>query len=265
MPLPESPREVYKHNPLVEVVCQLRYPTILMVSEVRPAQFQEAIRNTYPLYEERRGPGGTLPINVPKEVADLLMMQSLAHHFSSDSETREIALTQDFVAVSERQYCRWGNFRKEVELAERVLRTHYTPAFYNRVGLKYVDVLVRSKLGLGDTPWSALLNPSFIGVLGDRNLADDVQDLSVESLLGIPDVEQGQVNIKHGIAIHQQDDEEVYVIDADFYTTRRSTPEEVFDALDRFNRWAGNLFRWATTDKLRTALEPTRIEPNLPA
>ena len=32
MELPESERVIYEHNPLIEVVCQLRYPPILKIN-----------------------------------------------------------------------------------------------------------------------------------------------------------------------------------------------------------------------------------------
>ena len=129
----------------------------------------------------------------------------------------------------------------------------------NRVGLRYIDVLVRGKLGLSDTPWSELLNSSFIGMLGDCDMADDMQELQVDSLLTIPDVEQGQVRLRHGLARDDTGDEQVYVIDADFHTNRRCEADDVFNALDKFNRWGGCLFRWAASDRLRTALGPTKI------
>ncbi len=266
MSFPPSSREIYAINPLNQVICQLRYPAILAISTTSPAQFQDAIRVKYPWYEEQKGASTLPPIDLPKEVSQLLASAPFStttslpeHHFLIEAKTRRISLTREFIAVTEHQYSRWEDFRNEVKLAEQVLRETYSPAFYNRVGLRYVDVLVRDDFRLSDSPWSELLSPSFIGILGDNDLADDVQELNGESLLRIPDVDNGQVLLKHGLVRIQESNQQAYLIDADFYTNRRSEPDDVFDALDKFNRWAGRLFRWATTEKLRTALGPTQI------
>ena len=266
MLFPSTPREIYSVNPLEQVICQIRYPSILSVTATSPAQFQDAIRSDYPLYEESKNPIIQLPAGVPKEITDLLAktpLSPIAHpteyHFLAESRARRISLTQSFVAVTEHQYRQWEDFRKEVILAERVLRETYAPTFYNRVGLRYVDVIIRSKLGLSDTPWSKLFNSTLIGMLNDPNLAGNVQELQVESLLSIPDVEQGRVKLRHGLASAKNDKEQVYLIDADFYTEKRSEPDDVLRALDKFNKLGGNFFRWATSGELRDALGPTRI------
>ena len=266
MTFPDSAREVYGTNPLEQVICQIRYPPILAISTGSPDRFQDAIREMYPWYEEKTKSIPDLPSGLPTEVAELLTSapfniktQPPEHRFLTESKSRTISLTQGFVAVSESQYNRWEDFRKEVVFAETTLRKSYVPAFYNRVGLRYINVLVRSSFGLPTTPWSRLLNASLIGMLGDYDLADDVQELKVESLLRVPDVDQGRVLLRHGLAKTRTDGEQAYLIDADFHTNRRSGPNDVFEDLDRFNKWGGRLFRWATTGQLRDALRPTRI------
>ena len=49
----EKDRIVYKNCQLVEVVCQLRFPTILAISEKAPAEFQDAVRKDFPQYMVR--------------------------------------------------------------------------------------------------------------------------------------------------------------------------------------------------------------------
>ena len=36
-------RCIYRRSPLIEVICQLRFPAILRIDAQAPAQFQEAI------------------------------------------------------------------------------------------------------------------------------------------------------------------------------------------------------------------------------
>ena len=44
-------RYQYRKPQLVEVICQLRFPTILSISARDPADFQEAIRREFPQYK----------------------------------------------------------------------------------------------------------------------------------------------------------------------------------------------------------------------
>lgn len=260
MPFPSSDREVYDLNPLNEVICQIRYPAILKVSAETPFGFQDAIRDIYPLYEERVASTG-LPTPLQEGISELLAALPFPappalreHHFLSEDKVRSIVLTQDFVAVIDRAYTRWESFRRAIKLAEETVRHIYGPAFYQRVGLRYMDLLVRDEFKKTGVPWSRLLNPSFIGMLGDETLHGDIQELTTEALLDIPDMENGYVRIKHGLATAQQSSEQVYLIDSDFYTTRRSDNNAALHDLDTFNRWGGYLFRWATTNELRDAL-----------
>ena len=262
MPFPVSQREVYVNNPLAEVICQIRYPAILEIAAKSPVHFQNEVRSRYPWYEQQSA------IGIPKELSDLLsglpvpmpaIPQQPEHHFFTEDRNRSISLTQEFIAVSEKQYGRWESFRDELKSVERVFRDTYNPAFYTRIGLRYVDVLVRDDYGLDETPWLELLNPSFIGLLGDFKLSKDIQEFQTEAALRIPDVDQGIVKIRHGLTNKQSGGQEIYSIDSDFQTTIRSSPEDAFEILDRFNRWGGYLFRWAISDKLRDALKPNLV------
>ena len=69
----DHPRTHYRNAPAHEVICQLRFPSILTINSVEPADFQEAIRAEFPQYARRQdaappswGSQATLP---PRAVA----------------------------------------------------------------------------------------------------------------------------------------------------------------------------------------------------
>ena len=258
MPFPNTPREIYQNNPLEEVICQLRFPTILSITSTPPVAFQEAIRADYPWFAQQTVP--EIP-DVPAEFRD--MMQGFAgaqtppsFAFDTENRGRKITLAQDSLAVSEREYRQWGYFRQEIQRAESLLREIYNPTFYTRIGLRYRDVLDRRQYGLENERWSALLNPSFIGLLGDEHVSEEVRESQTRVVLAIPDVDGGQVLLQQGLVIKEGDDLPVYVIDADFSTQHRCDPNDAFYAADKFNKWAGDLFRWAISSTLREKLAP---------
>ena len=50
----EYARYQYVRSPLVEVICQLRFPAILTINTKEPAEFQEAVRHGFPRYAARK-------------------------------------------------------------------------------------------------------------------------------------------------------------------------------------------------------------------
>ena len=103
MPFPNSPRVIYKKNPLAEVVCALQFPPILKIELGTPAEFQERIRFDYPLYKLAQPPMMNLPPNIPPRVAKLLsgfgpqQGIELSHEFSSEDRKWQIQLTRDVI------------------------------------------------------------------------------------------------------------------------------------------------------------------------
>jgi uncharacterized protein (TIGR04255 family) len=256
VPFPESPRVVYAQNPIVEVICQLRYPTILSIASEPPAAFQELIRDEYPIYRREAAIGG-LPDELPPEIAQLVQnlpvfqSASSTHRFYAQDQRRQIAMTTEFIAISENDYTEWDDMRREIERARAGVEQVYQPAFYERVGLRYTNRIDRQALGVADRPWSALLRPEVTGLLGSSaEMADAVHEATSTTVLLLGDEGSG-VRVTSGIESGNND---VFVIDADFFAGERSDHERVGTLLDGYNRAAGNLFRWAIEPVLHKAL-----------
>lgn len=261
MPIPESPRVIYAKNPLVEVICQLRFPPILAIPAQEPVAFQDKVRGAgYPLYNTDEAVA-EVPAPVSELAAKLRIevhQEKPTHRFIAEDSSRLIALATDFVAVTERRYQEWKDFREQIQLAEGALEEFYRPAFYSRIGLRYQNRIDRSSLGLHDQPWNALVNPGLVGVLADAAVSDEVKGIQGNVLMPITEVEGGLLQVRHGL-IKPPDQAPAYGIDADFYVEERRALQDVSGILDRFNRLAGHLFRWAITDRLHKALEPTEV------
>ncbi|MGQ0714403.1 MAG: TIGR04255 family protein [Gemmatimonadaceae bacterium] len=265
MPFPESQRVVFEKNPLTQVIAQIQFPPILSILAEAPAAFQDRLRDQYPLYAKSGG------LELPTDLAALMQRLNVTrqlqpvqqHSFSTADGARTVTLTRDFLAIEDTEYERWEGFIAELDRARAALEDIYEPAFYTRIGLRYVDVLDRAVLGLPTEPWSSLLNPALVGVIGDPALRDDVSELATAASIRLNQVKGGTVRLQHGLKVPDNGEatqsSPVYVIDADFFTQERSSPADVRPALDAFNHLAGNLFRWAITPVLRDALGPVPI------
>lgn len=265
MPFPSSVRVIYNHNPLVEVVCQLKFPTILRVSTGDIANFQDKIREEYPLYESKE-PSFEF-VNVPKELSAIVAMFPFPkppgvtniHKFLKNDKTRFISLSQDFLAFSDNDYKKWDLFSAEVKKAEKALREIFQPAFYSRIGLRYRDMITPQELGLSDCKWKDLLQKHIIGELGDARVADNISEIKTRAVIQIPEVPGGYVTLIHGLVTDKVKSQQSYLIDADFAIEGTEDTNGAIGLLSTFNRLAGRLFRWAISDTLHEAMGPQTV------
>lgn len=258
MSFPDVPRVIYQINPLEEVICQLRFPAILKIDTEPPAAFQEQIRADYPFYEAKspiRMPAG-LSLNMAQMIlADLPLGALRSHDFDSKDRTWSLNLTREFLALTCRTYQRWENFQKQLNGACEALNEHYHPAFFTRIGLRYRNVIRRSRLQLENTPWSELLQPWMSGVLAQPETADQVRTAASTFLIDLPGG-TGHVQAASGLAVDGHSNEIAFLIDTDFYTEQQTEFSYVFHRLNLLNRYARNFFRWCITDRLHKALRP---------
>lgn len=261
MPFPDSARVIYKRNPLSEVICQVRFPPILRIEAEPPAAFQERVRNGYPMFRELQP---DLPATgVPAEIAGIVRSmlpsraRATAYEFASEDGAWCITLSRDALALKTTTYERWEGFREHLEGPLASLNELYRPAFFSRVGLRYVDVIQRSKLGLKDHPWSELLKPHIAGEFAAPELAGHIEHAARE--LRVRLTADGSVMIRHGIAVEASTGEQCFLIDCDFFAERRLEPQDVPRILNDFNRASGRLFRWCITDALHRAMEPAAV------
>ena len=253
MPIPESPRVEFEINPLAEVICQLKFPTILQIGAEPPSQFQNIIREQYPLY--------SILESEPEITHMLMRLQGEEkgsiggnHKFQNENQDRTFSLTNDFIAFSVDTYKNWSEFSAELDLGREALESVYAPAFYSRVGLRYRNVINKTDLSLQDKPWERFLNPSVIGFLGNEDLRSDIIQTKGEVTIQL-DIPNSTVKLRHA-SVTDGDGNEGYIIDADIYTEERTSTDEAGELLYRYNRVAGNLFQWCITEELRSALRP---------
>lgn len=254
MPFPETPRVIYKNNPLALVLCQLRFPKLLKIAEKQPAGFQERIRDVYPLYSERKeGP------EVPAALREVFSIgETSLHDFKTADEFWTLTLGSEFIALATTKYTRFDEFDGRLRASAAALIDEFRPSFWTRVGLRYRDVIRRTDLGFPkDLPWSELINPRVLGELAadEAAISSAIIESRSNTLLSLSTHHPSQVRIRHGL--ESEDEEQTYVIDTDFYTTVRLDIESTHRLLGEFKLRAARLFNWAITPKLRNALGPT--------
>ena len=165
----KHPRTIYANAPAHEVICQFRFPTILAINDTEPAAFQDAIREDFPQFIRREdtappqvaGLGGPNPqIKQQKPVTN--------YHFVAADNLWKINLTQNFIALSTLRYTGWEDFARELDKPLAEFIRIYKPAYFERVGLRYVNIISREKLSLRDSAWTELIAPAYLGAMKSK-------------------------------------------------------------------------------------------------
>ena len=249
----------YVRSPLVEVICQLRFPTILSIGANEPAAFQEAIRKDFPKYMTRQE---QLPPKVVKKGnATALEPQKpiTNYHFISEDGRWKINLTQNFIALSTLSYQRWEDFAIRLDQALAQFIQIYQPAYFERIGLRYVNAVSRQRLGLEGQLWDDLIQSQYIGILGEPDVEEsEIAKCSLE--VDTPLVGGYRMKLRTGPGLvggGKTDKEVKFVLDADFSTAGKMTAEAVPEKLERMHRFAVCFFQGAITKELHEAMGPT--------
>jgi uncharacterized protein (TIGR04255 family) len=225
------PRVRYHLNPLVEVVCEVQFkPNSL--SEAARVALTDALAADYPELEH--------------DGEDYVLRW--AHD-------RQWALSagHDFAALTTQRYTSWQELRGRFVAILSKLPAQVAIA---AVPVKYVDVIVRERLGLSG-PWSSLLRPELVGML-DSEISDSLAGSVSTILVQLSDADQ--LRLQHGLAREEGIDEPGYMLDALFSHQGEMPREAVMVKMDKFNRCARAVFHWATTPLLRGVLSPEPLE-----
>lgn len=252
-------RCIYSHDQLLEVICQLRFPDILKIQAQEPYEFQEAIRSDYPQYRKQVE---NLP---PKQENGKLVPQGTVNNYqflSPDSQWK-ISLTRNFIALSTHKYGRWEEFAKRLDAVLAAFIQTYAPAYFSRVGLRYINAFRKGALGLEDISWRELIQPGYLGLMGDEDIPEEAFLKNEQSVTAaMPG--GAKANIKCGPGtlrkVHNQTrqttEERVYMLDIDLYMEGNTPMNHAVPALNVVHGNAGSIFRGAITDTLHEALGP---------
>ena len=263
MPFPQGERVIYNKNPLTKVICQLRYPPILRIDSEIPSNFQDEIREAFPLYNEKVELQQETAMGLKSQFHPELLKQltktsvNKNHEFSSEDGIWKINLVRTFLSISTSRYIRWEEFIKMFRPSINALLEIYKPPFFTRAGLRYVDIFDRSKLNLEGCDWTELLNPQFIGLLSTE-IGPNIKHC--ENIYEISLIDnQSMLRIATSFVQNAQSKEQCYMVDSDFYLPSRVKPEDLMDKLGFLHERATRLIRWIITDKLHYAMEPEKI------
>ena len=167
----DNPRVHYQRAQLAEVICQLRFPAILAIGAREPAAFQDAIRALFPRYAARQDRPAPKVTGLGTPNAHLEQAPPVTNYnFLSADNKWKLNLTQNFISLSTVAYPGWEEFGHRFDLPLAQFIRIYQPSFFERIGLRYVNIFSRKALDLEGEPWRDLIAPAYLGVLAEEDV-----------------------------------------------------------------------------------------------
>lgn len=251
--LPARDRSFYAAAPLVEVICQVRFPKLLALESGLPVSFQDAVASEYPILETRSAITMPFPGVLDRDELPLALRGSAYDFFDETRETK-ITLASDFIAVTTARYQKWEDFRARIRKALEVLLDAYEVRLILRSGLRYQNVIRPASLGLEGVPASDLLIAELLGpasTMGDK--------LREHQSTTIFDLDNGSAaNLGVAITSEGEPKQPVYVVDCDVFNDNqiKADLDGTLELLESLHGHASHLFRWCIREALHGALDP---------
>lgn len=250
---------VYRNNQLAEVICQLRFTEILTIDANSPVDFQEAIRAEFPRYGTIREVPAPRITGVPGSMTLENQKATANHQFATADGAWRVNLTSKFISLTCSQYTDWESFAQKLDAPLAAFIQVYKPAFFERIGLRYMNFISREKLGLSDIPFRDMIAPQYLGLLAD----DDVHERnatrsSVDAQINIPGGCVAKLHAGPGLVKRngQADPEVKFIFDLDLYMSGNVPVNYSAGALQTLHSQAFPIFRDAITDTLHDAMDP---------
>ena len=253
----DRPRTHYEKTLAHEVICQLRFPTILSINNVEPADFQERIREDFPQYARKQDVLPPQIVNGKPEPQPPVTN----YHFLSQDGRWKLNLTKDFIALSTLHYPGWEEFARQLDKPLAAFIRLYKPAYFQRVGLRYVNIFSRARLGLEGARWAELFSPAYTAPMQEAELPEDrFLNCACDLTLKLDSSCQAKVHAGPGVVKRNapgvpQDPEVKVIFDMDLSMTGNTPCTLAAGALETLHGHSTRLFEGAVTDRLRDAME----------
>ena len=249
----------YRSNQIAEVICQLRFPEILSIGTTAPAAFQDAIRDEFPQFIRRQDLPAPKITGMPGHLSLENQPGVINYQFSSADGTWRVNLTSRFISLTCNHYTSWEEFAKKLDKPLAAFIQIYKPAYFERIGLRYLNFISRYELGLEGVPFSQLISPCYLGPL----MEEDVQEAN-STRCNI----DAELNIRGGcrLKVHagpgfvkkngKSDQEVKFIFDQDLFMPGQLPVNLSAGALQTLHAQAWSIFRGAITDQLHNAMDP---------
>ena len=244
-----------KRAPLTEVICQIRFPIILKITNEKPVEFQERVRDIFPNLEVEQGMVAEMD-PMSKAPPSLRAAPQIYRFKSLDGHTA-LSLAPNFYALSTTSYKHWKEFLERLLFINSVTIDVYKITNATRIGLRYIN-----ELTFKNTHTNTL--EDLLGVLRPELTVflkceywDVPQDMLNSLVLSGPNDEN--LGLRFGF---KGGEEPRYLLDFDYYASGnisldKNKPQEF---LERYHDSIYKAFRWCIKKGKLGVFDPVSAE-----
>jgi uncharacterized protein (TIGR04255 family) len=241
--------------PLSEVVCQVRFPTILSIGLGLPAEFQEAIRHRFPEIEEEQNVLVQIRAAGDAQSANAELTGRVFQFRSADGANL-ISLGTEAYALSTTNYGLWADFARDLALVHNAAVTVYNLPYAKRVGLRYINQIDLDNTGCTSLDeLKQVLRPELVSLL-TTSAWNRPEEMVSQVRLKDSD---GQLVLRVAARMGEKQPP-VIIIDFDYYEEGRVPIEEVVHRCGVYHDVIYRGFRWAMNPEQLHLFEPIAME-----
>ncbi|MBX3069145.1 MAG: TIGR04255 family protein [Thermomicrobiales bacterium] len=239
-----------QNSPLREVICQIRFPTILAIAEEPLFRFQDRIRNRFPeLIEEHEmqvrfsGEPGSLSSEIDSK--------RRVFRFTDAENKRQVALASDWIAVTTSDYESWESFGEDVRAVLDSATFLYRIPYAKRVGLRYINEVPIAQDSSDSKHMKGLVRPEYVSLL-----QTDAWDMPEEFLTQFL-LTNGETKLVTRFSSRLENDSHVLRLDFDCYREGTSLSLGNIDSqLTEMHDVIYRAFRWSITEEALSSMHP---------
>lgn len=253
------PRCRYRKNQLTDVICQFRFPQIPELNHHEPQQYREVIRDLFPQYHLRQDIPAPKITGSPGNFALENQPRTVNHQFTSACGNIRVNLTSNFISVSCANYTCWEDFATMLDKPLAEFIRMYQPSHFQRIGLRYLNVISPKDLGMERSTFSELIRPCYLGPLAEQDISQTaVGRCTLDLEMALRDgcrlkIHAGPGHIrKAGV----DDKETKFVFDQDLSIVGNLPLNHTAATLQTLHTQAWSVFRDAITPTLHEAMNP---------
>lgn len=258
MLFPSKDRVKFHNNPLIEVICQIHLVQDLGGHFLQPKlliALHDEVRALLPLLHKKT----VTDLHINADSQQVTQSDKISYEFSSfDGSTKVVFDGESIAGVTSKYVCRESFFETLYKFVDSLFMV-VEPCPFSRVGLRYKDVVEKSKLAEScrEASWAELINPVLLGTLADPVLLPHIQGMQSQMSLKMAD--GNNLQAFYGLAKNASTNELVFLLDSDCYKEGVLKYDDAKQFLLVANLHSRNFFHWAITEKLYHALGPERI------
>lgn len=238
--------------PLTEVICQVRFPTILSIGGRGLVQFQDAIRMRFPEFDH------SSPVEItfsaaPSAQAMVSGPNGQVYQFRTADGQSTATLETEAYALSTSKYTVWNDFANDLTLIHYAAMNAYQLPYAKRIGLRYVNQIIGADFGI-DTlvDLAKLFRPELVSLVSVSAWSAPEETVTTLLLSG----DEGERMIMRTGFRNTPGRGPTALLDLDYYVEGQCSLDNLVERCDHFHELIYRAFRWSLKNHALKFFEP---------